>query len=866
MRLPWGRRDEASSRELEAEIEAHLAMAAADRMSRGEAPDPARDAVRREFGNVGQVRELTRDAWGAVWLDRLVQDLRYAVRTLRRAPVFSAVAIATLALGIGANTAMFTVVRGILLRPLPYPQPASLVLVEYIPAPMFSLDGWTMEGSDYAGLGRSSKAFSSLGGASTYPVTLLGAGDPVRAPAAGVTVPFFRTLGVRPVVGRWFNDGEDGEHTAPVVIISSALWRSRFGGDTAVIGRSITIDGVPKTIVGIMPANFDYPLRTQVWEPLTYSGLAGSDRWISVVGRLSRGATLPQARTELQAFALQAGSLRTGDRGPTVTAVIPLHDAVVGDVSKSLWIFSAAVALVLLIACANVSNLLAMRARTRSHELAIRTAIGASRGRLIRQVLTESLLLSGIGGAAGLGVAVAGEALLMRAMPPGLLPRTGEVRVDLVVLAALALGCIVAGVLAGGTAAALAIRQHPRQAMSDAVRATSRGRFRGIFVTVEVALALVLLVAAGLLIRSFTRLRSADLGFTPTHLVAATLDFPEQQFPTADLLRGIEGRVASSIAAIPGVMATAAINFLPLDSSYIRGDFLLKDGRKLPGGYSVIKPAVTPSYFAVMGIPIRQGRGIFESDVRGSPRVAVVSEAMARRFWPGRSAIGEQFSMNDHPAPDWITIVGVAADVSQQGPAAPRPEIIYQPIAQMEQPFWISHFTFIVRDTLPERVVIPAIRQAVRAVDGNQPIGAIFTMDRRISDAVAEPRFRSTVLVVFSALALALATIGVYGVLAYAVAERTRELGIRMALGAAPAAVLRLMLASAARVTIPGLAIGLALSVAATRVLAGFLYEVRPTDPSTLAGASAVLLVVSLLAGLGPALRASRIDPVATIK
>jgi len=876
MRLPWGKRDASDSHDLEAEIQAHLAMAAAERISRGESPDPARDAARREFGNVGQVMELTREAWGAVWLDRLVQDVRYAVRSLRRAPVFTVVAIATLALGIGANTAMFTVVRGILLRPLPYPQPASLFLVEHVPTDVSTFMGPAMESSEYASFGKGSRAFSSLGAYSNYPVTVLGAGDPARIPAAGVTTSLLRTLDVRPVAGRWFRDGEDGEHTAPVVIISSGLWQSRFGGDTSVIGRSITVDGNRKTIIGIMPADFDFPLHTQLWEPLTFSVLPEAQRWTIVVGRLAHGATLQQAQTELRASALQAESV-VSTRGLTVprqflnggwlTAILPLHDVIVGSVGKSLWVFTAAVALVLLIACANVSNLLAMRARTRSHELAVRTAIGASRGRLIRQVFTESMVLSFIGGLAGLGVAFTGVALLLRAVPPGLLPRVGEIHVDLVVVAVLALGCIAAGALAGSTAAAIAIRQHPRQAMSDAVRATSRGAFRGLFVTAEVALALVLLVAAGLLTRSFARLRSADLGFASSHLVAATLDFPERDFPTVDPLRNVERQLAATIAAIPGVTATAAINWLPLDSASIRGGFTLEDGQQFPPGYTVLKSAVSPSYFAVMAIPIRQGRGFLDTDVGGAGSVAVVSESVARRFWPGRSAVGERLAMSEHPAPgDWITIVGVTADVAQNGAAAPRAEAIYQPVAQMDRTFWLSHLTFVIRDTLPERSVIPAIRRAVHSADPNQPIGAIFSMDQRISDAVAEPRFRSTVLVVFSALALALATIGVYGVLAYAVTERTRELGIRIALGAAPGAVVRLVMKNAAAVTIPGLAIGLVLSVTATRVLSGFLYEVAPTDPATLVGASATLLVVALLAGLVPALRASRIDPVTTIK
>ena len=863
-----GRRD-ADDHALDEEIRAHLAMAVADRIARGESPDAAIAAAKREFGNVGHVKEITRETWGGMWFERLKQDLRYALRSLRRAPVYATVAILTLAFGIGANTAMFTVVRGILLRPLSFHDPDALFVVSHVPDRAKSFAGPSMPDREYLDYRRQTKAFQSTTSYNAYPATLLGAGEPLRVSTAGVTPSFFATLGVRARLGRVFTDGGDqSDADAAVVIISAQLWREHFGADTTIVGRSVTVEGFPKTIIGVMPDGFEFPQHSQVWVPLTIRVGPRGFRLQPVIGRLATRATVSQAIGELQAFVANEERDQPVARVERATAaVIPLRDVMVGDARQSVLMFAGAVGLVLLIACANVSNLMLMRATTRRHELAIRAALGAARLRLVRQLLTESLVVAFVGGVIGLAIAYGGVTLLLAVAPPGLLPRAEDIHIDRVVLVITALTCIVAGAISGTAPAITTARRDVREALSDAGRTTARTPLRAMFVTAEAALALMLLIAAGLLMRSFTRLRSVDLGFTPDHIVTATLDFPVTHYQTAELLHDVQRRVSTQIAAIPGVRSVAAVNWLPLTTTTVMGGFALEDGRPLPPDYTVLKPCVTPEYFATMSIRVREGRGFLASDGPTAGHVAVISQSVAKRFWPSESPIGKHITMTDKPKPsDWMTIVGVVDDVVQGGLAEARGEAIYQALEQVDQIFFINHLNFVARENTDPSSVAAEMRAAVRAIDPQQPIESIMTMESRLSATVAEPRFRSLLLVVFSSLSLMLAAIGIYGVLAYGVAERTREMGIRIALGAAPGAVVRLVLASTALLTIPGLLLGLGASLAATRILSTFLFQIRPTDPFTFAAASVLLLVVALCAGYGPARRASRIDPLITMR
>ena len=869
MRWPWEARRDAADRELDDEIRAHMAMAVADRVARGESLDDATTAVRREFGNVGLVKEVTRETWGSLWLERLTQDLRYALRSLRRAPVFATVAILTLALGIGANTAMFTVVRGIALRPLPFPEPDALYMIAHMPDRLGVMLGQSMIDREYLSYRRLTKTFASTTSYNTYPATLLGAGEPLRLQATSVTVTFFYTLGVRPRIGRGFASGDDLPGANAIVIIADNLWRDRFGADTAVVGRSISVEGYRKTIVGVMPAGFEFPKHTQVWTPMAIALDSHNAFFRPVVGRLAHQSTLPQALAELRTFVdneERANPPRTGEHSSL--AITPLREAIVGDVRSSLFVLAGVVGLVLLIACANVSNLMLMRAANRTHEMAIRAALGAGRSRLVRQLLTESLLVAFAGGVVGLAVAYGGVAMLLAAAPPDLLPRTTEISVDLVVLGVALVTCIAAGVISGTAPAVSAARRDVRDALTDAGRTTSRAPLRAIFVTAETALALILLIGAGLLIRSFERLRSVDLGFMPDNLITVTLDFPVTRYKTAELLHDVQRRISDRIAAIDGVRSSAAVNWLPLTKTTVFGDFSLEDGRPLPSGYTVLKPCITPTYLSTMGIRIRAGRGFLPSDDASATRVAIITQGVANRLWPGTSPLGKRITMADKPTPtDWITIVGVVDDVRQEGLVQPRADAIYQSLAQVDHPFFINHLNFIVRtDTKSSSRVATALRTAVRDVDPDQPIESIMTMTTRLGTIVAEPRFRSLLVTIFSALALVLAAIGIYGVLAYGVTERRRELGIRIALGATKSGVTRLILSNSAALAIPGLLIGLVTSFVVTRVLSSFLFHIQPTDPATFIGASLVLLAVALGAAYIPARRASRIDPLIAMK
>ena len=868
MRWPWDARHDAGDRELDEEIRSHFAMAVADRIARGESPDAALAAVRREFGNVGHVKEVTHETWGGLWLERLMQDARYALRSLRRAPVFATVAVLTLALGIGATTAMFTVVRGILLRPLPFQQPDRLMLVMHAPERMARFMGPSMNEREYLEYSRFTKAFATTTTYNSYPATLLGAGEPVRLQTTSATPSFFATLGVRSAHGRAFQDGDQATRQNAIVVIGDRLWRDRFGADPNIIGRSVSVDGYTKTIVGVMPGGFEFPQHTEIWTPLTIPLNDHNSRFRSVLGRLAANADVLAATAELRTFAANRDRADTTSHERSTAQVTPLRDAIVGDVRPSLLIFGGAVCLVLLIACANVSNLMLMRASARTQEMGIRAALGASRRRLLRQLLTESIIVALLGGIIGLAVAYGGVALLLAAAPPDLLPRASEIHVDVLVLVMALVTCIAAGVVSGTAPALTASRRDVRDALSVAGRATSRIPLHAVFVTAETALALLLLIGAGLLVRSFERLRSVDLGFVPDNLVTVTLDFPDTRYKTPALLHDVQQRLSDRIAAIEGVQASAAVNWVPLARSSIMGDFHLDDGRALPPGYMVLKPCVTSDYFATMGIRIRAGRGFLPTEGATTERVAIVSQGVANRLWPGSSPIGRRLTMEDKPKPsDWMTIVGVVDDVVQEGVAEPRAEAIYQLLPQVDNQWFINHLNFIARTDDPHSArVAEAMRVAVRSVDPQQPIESIMSMTTRLGTVVAEPRFRTLLLSLFAGIALSLAAIGVYGVLAYGVSARTRELSIRIALGATPGAVVRLVLAGSAMLAIPGLLLGLGSSLIATRVLSAFLFQVQAVDPLTFVGASVLLLAVALVAAYAPARRAGRIDPVITMK
>jgi predicted permease len=853
------RRDE----ELQEEIAAHLRMAIADRMARGASRDEAERAARREFGNVTHVAEVTREAQRgpALWLERLAQDLRYGWRALRRTPAFTAVAVATLALAIGANSAVFTVVNSVLLAPLPFRDPGRLYAASYLPADLpFELPPGLDDRLYLEYRGHVSR-FEQVAGYQRQALTLSGAGDATRLAGARASANFFEVLGVQPALGRAFTPQEDQAGADQVVILSDRLWRTRFNGDRSVLGATITLDGIRRTVIGVMPRGFTFPAASELWTPLALRLDAGNSFIFPVVGRLRADATPDQAKSELEAIArAMPQDPRAAGSHPSA-AIIPLKQTLTSHVRTSLLVLAGAVLFVLLIACANVANLLLIRAATRRHEMAVRVALGASRGRIARQLLTESVLIGLIGGAFGILVAFAGVRGLLAMAPAGRIPRIDEVQVNGWVLLFTLAVSVITGILFGLVPAKSGARREPQEALGQGMRLVGgpHHRLRSVFVTGEIALALILLTGAGLMIKSFLIMRSLDTGYDASRVVTMAVDLPPIAYPDAGRMQAFHTALLERLDRIPEARAVGAVSFRPMGDMGIMGDFQAEGPTPLPHGYTVDKTTVSPGYFGALGIRMLAGRDFTAADRAGAPGAVVVSEAVARRIWPNQNAVGKRISMQDHPGPnDWLTVIGVVNDVVQDEHLS-RHSTIYLPYLQTTLPFFISHMTFVVRPAPQAGNLAPAMRAALRDVDPAVPAQALQTMDESMLDTIAEPVFQMRLLTAFAILALLLAALGTYGVLAYDVTERTREIGLRIALGATPGNVLRMVLRRTAALALVGAALGVLGSLALTSVLSKSLFEVKPTDPATLAAVTAVLVLVALLAGYLPAQRATRI-------
>ena len=848
-----------SDDEIQEEIAAHLRMAIADKMARGASREEAERAARAEFGNVTHVAEVTRDVRGRLWLERLGQDLRYGWRALRRTPAFTTVAVATLALAIGANSAVFTVVNGVLLQPLPFRDPGRLYAVSYLPTDLpFELPPG-VDDRLYLEYRQHVSRFDRITGYQRQDLTLSGVRDATRLPGARASATFFEVLGVQPALGRAFSADEDQAGTDRVVILSDRLWRARFNGDRAILGKAITLDGITRTVVGVMPRGFTFPAASQVWTPLALRLDPGNSFLFPVIGRLRADATPEQAKSELEAIALaMPPDPRAGGIKP-VARIIPLKDTLIGKVRTSLLVLVGAVAFVLLIACANVANLLLIRAATRRHEMAVRIALGASRARIARQLLTESLLIALIGAAAGIFVAFAGVRALLALAPAGRIPRIDEVHLNGWVLGFTLVVAVITGILFGVVPARSGARREPQEALGQGTRLVggSHHGLRSVLVTAEITLALMLLSGAGLMIKSFLMIRSLDTGYDASRVVTMSVNLPEIAYPDAARLRAFHTALLEQLTRIRGASAVGAVAFRPMSDVGIMGDFMVDGPTPLPHGYTVDKPTVSPGYFAALGIRLLAGRDFTPDDRAGAPGVVVVSQTVARRLWPNQRAVGKRISMQDQPGPnDWLTVIGVVNDVVQDAQLS-RHSTIYLPYLQTSSAGFINQMTFVVRPQPAAGNLAPAMRGALRDVDPAVPAQALQTMDQSMMDTIAEPVFQMRLLATFACLALFLAALGTYGVLAYDVTERTREIGLRMALGATPGTVLRMVLGRTATLAFTGAALGVAGSLMLTRVLTRWLFEVKPTDPATLTAVTVVLLVAAFLAGLLPAQRAA---------
>jgi len=795
----------------------------------------------------------------------LVLDIRYAIRLLLRRPGFTAVALLTLAVGIGATTAIFTVVHAVLLRPLPFPDAERLMFVRIqgragglFPLPDADFLAWRARNRTADAIA----VFDSGG------VTLTGDGEPERLTAAIVTDRFFDVLGARPLLGRALQDGDDKPGATKTAVLSHAFWTRRFHADPGVLGRTIALDGVPHAVVGVMPPAFRYPDDdVSVWSVLTMAAPSRRGPFYTWgIARLKPAAGIADLRANLDVV---SNDLKRQYPGPNAWAfqAIPLQEAIVGDVRTILYALFGAVGFLLLIATANVANLLLARAATRDREIAVRGALGAGRRRLVAQLVTESVVLALASAAAGLAVAAWGTHALV-ALAPADIPRLAEIRMSLPVFAFTAIVATVCGVLFGIAPALRAWRTPLVEALKAAGRAgASPGRRRAqqVLVVSEIALALMLVIGAGLMIRSLAALQRVNPGFEPSHLLTFRLSLP-QQYDTGEKIRAYYNTLVDRIETLPGVRAVGLTKSLPPHLLQMTDTFMT-EGMTLPPNKSApLGPLlfVNESFFAALGAPLLGGRFFTPRDERTAPAAVIVNEALARQYFAGANAVGRRLKIGgpERPTNQWMTIVGVVGDVTYSGLAAAPEPTVYLPFRQAS-----SETMYVVVRTIgdPHALAAP-IRGVVSGLDKDIPIARLSTMDELMAQSVAPPRFRTTLVGIFAAIGLLLAAIGIYGVMAYAVTERTHEIGVRAALGADPGDLLRLVLGEAVVLASCGVAAGLAGAWVTTRMIRALLFHVEPTDALTFAGVSALLVATALLASYVPARRALRVDPMIALR
>jgi putative ABC transport system permease protein len=803
----------------------------------------------------------------------LLQDLRYAVRALRKSPAFTAVALATLALGIGANTAIFSVVNAVLLKPLVFPESGRLVAF-YQTLPREGVMNNGVSYLNYADFASRSRSFEQLGALRMHDFTLTGRGEPALVVAGTVTGNIFQLLRTKPLLGRSLTAADEAPDAPAVAVLSERLWRERFGGAPAAVGQTVRLDQKVFTVVGVMPGRFRSPPDrppAELWTALAQDPVFGDLRqrrgghYLTVVGRLRPGVALATAQAEVATLAAGLARQFPKENEGWGTRIVPLAESLVSGVRTALSVLLGAVALVFLIACVNVANLMLMRSSARSRELAVRTALGAGRGRLARQLLTESLVLGLSGGALGVALALSGMKAL-KAWLPADLPRVSEVGIDGRVLI-FSFFASLAATLVFGVGPALAagranLSAALREGSAGAGESGGRRRLRGLLIAGETAFSFVLLVGAALLIRSFVRLQEVPLGFRPAGVLTAGMSLPRTQYADPQQWIGFYTALVDRLAAEPGVEAAAASLPLPLAGAGLNFAFSIEGHAEEPGAdKSANYTAATPGYFRVMGVPLVSGRTFSQRDGATAPRVCVVSAAFARRYFPGENPLGKRLVFG-FPSPVAREIVGVVGDVKRDGLALPSQPEMYVPFVQ--EPWWAAYA--LVRTSGDPARLSSAMRADVKALDPSLPLEDVAPMRQFVDDSVAQPRFRTTVLGLFGAAALLLAVLGIYGVISYSVGRRTREVGIRLALGAAPSDVLRMVLFEGLGLVALGLALGLAGALLSTRYLSSLLFEVSRLDALSYAGVAALLLLAGLAASWLPARRATRVDPVSALR
>ena len=808
-------------------------------------------------------------------METLLQDLRYGMRMLIKNPGFTIVAVITMALGIGANTALFSVVNGVLLKSLPFKDPDRLVFAMETNA-KFPPPGIGSSTLNYRDWKEQNHSFETLSARTGFIANLTSSDQPERIQGEKVTWDYFTTLGVAPLTGRTFTADEDRPGGEPVILLSEGLWRRRFGSDAGIVGQTVPINGQAATVIGIMPN--DYRPNIEFWMPLAIS-YQNADRNlhnIQVVGRLAPGVTQEAAQTEMSAIAQrlaeQYPDLNTG----WGVAVIPYQSLVTFNVRWALLVLLAAVGVVLLIACANVANLLLARAASREKEIAIRLAMGATRGRLIRQVLTESVLISLIGGMVGVLIALWSTQALISLNPQGI-PRSGEIGVDGRVLVFALLASVAAGILFGLVPAWQSSRANVNETLKESGKSTTghaRGhRLRSALVVVQIGFAFMLLVCAGLLIKSFAQLQRVSVGFNQQHLLTLQVTLPPAQYSKPSDVLGFYREAGERLAALPGVIAAAGISNVPLAGGGPQFIFSV-EGRPLPtpadapiASYRI----VTGDYFATMNIPLIQGRTFTDADKEDSLQVVAVNQNMAEMMWPGEDPVGKRLTVGvplPGDKPDYATVVGVVGNVKHTSIAGETGMQIYQPVTQT--PFLGLGFgrtmNFILRTQLEPTTLTESARAVIAGLNPRLPVANIKTMETIISESVAANRFNMSLFGLFAVIAMSLTIVGVFGVMNYAVTQRTQEIGIRMALGAQPGQVRALILKQGLVLSAVGLGVGLGGALLVTRLLASLLFSVSATDPLILTAVALLLAAVALLTCYIPARRATKVDPIIALK
>ncbi|HLW98577.1 MAG TPA: ABC transporter permease [Candidatus Acidoferrales bacterium] len=863
---------------LREELAEHIALLTEENLRAGMSPGEARRQALLKLGGMARVEESYQSERGLLFLETTLQDIRYALRMLRRSPGFTAVAVLTLALGIGANTAIFSFVYGILLAPLPYHDASRLVVLNETTPRVGTVSvsypnfvDWRSQSRSFSQIAYIEQVSRNLAGASVS--------RPENIKGDSVSPNFLSMIGVRPFLGRDFEPAEENSGTQRVLLLGYQLWQSHFGADPNVVGRSIALDGNDFVIIGVLPPDYrtldkiDVMLPIGVWITNNPSAASRSDRGDStVVARLTQGTTLAQARAEMEGIASRLAKEYPEDNDQFGVQLRPIRDAFAGNLRTEILVLFAAVMFVLLIASANVANLFLVRGAARTKEIALRMAFGASRSRIMRQLLMESFVLAFLGGTLGLAFALVGIRLITRLIPQGTL-MGASIGLNGAVLLFTAGVVVLAAFVFGMAPAAHWAKRDVQGELKEGGRTASVGaaqnRLRGILAVAEISLALVLLAGAGLMLKSLYRLINVDPGFQPDRVLTMEMYLSSRRYSHGPAVLSFWRQVLDGVRALPGVESAALGKHIPLTGKHGRTDITI-EGMALPKPGSFPHPdihTVSPDYVRTLGMVLERGRTFTEADNETAPPVALVNDKLARQYWPNDGPIGKRFMWGSfNPAsktpPKWITVVGVVGDTKMYGLANPSRLEVYAPLLQDAD----NDMDLLVKSQLDASALTSEIRGVVAAVDKDQPIFAIATMNKIVSDDVSAPRLTLVLLGLFSALALILAAIGIYGVISYSVAQRTHEIGVRMALGARRADILRMVLGQGGKIALVGIVIGMAAAFGLTRLMSGLLFSVSAGDPATFAAVAGLLVLVAIFACYIPARRAIRVDPMVALR